>query len=356
MIHKARKRVLLRAIEAPEGDAPLPTEFRIFTAGVNESFNGPCVYDEAAEASVMAEYKRHGVRMMIDLEHSAWDGSNRTDSRDARGWFSLEARNGELWAVDIEWTEDGARRLRNRTQRYTSPAFLVDEDHRVTCLLNVALCSMPATYGIAPLVRAQLHDRRRAVIVRGMLTPEIIQAAMTAITEKNGDAALEILNDLVVAAASGGEAAPAEAEEPEASAVDEAPAEEPETPPEEAAVRAVETRVAKLESDAIAAEAAERNTLVARLVAAGAETPATAWTEKGKTPVARLVGEPIAELRSRVAALEAVRKPAIKAPVSADPIKALSANDLAACKRAGITPEEFVARKASALRRAPGAK
>jgi ClpP class serine protease len=54
-------------------------------------------------------------------------------------------------------------------------------------------------------------------------------------------------------------------------------------------------------------ETAERRSLVTALVELGAETPATAWSKDA--PVARLAVEPLADLRSRVAALR-LRKPA----------------------------------------------
>jgi phage I-like protein len=64
----------------------------------------------------------------------------------------------------VKWTGDGAERLREKRQRYTSPAFYQDEDTgRVKELINVAICAMPATHGIAPLVAASArNDARRA--------------------------------------------------------------------------------------------------------------------------------------------------------------------------------------------------
>jgi phage I-like protein len=138
-------------------DAPLPTEFRIFKAGVNETQHGSFLYDATAAAAVWEHYQKSGVDCMIDLEHSvlAEDDSPRTDTKDARGWFKLEQRGGELWAVNVTWTPDGERRLREKTQRYVSPLFLnTKEDRRVVKLVNVALVSMPATDDAAPLVAA----------------------------------------------------------------------------------------------------------------------------------------------------------------------------------------------------------
>lgn len=115
------------------------------------------IFDEKAAAAVMANVNNWGVRLMIDLEHdSLQEGvAVRPDAKDARGWYSLEIRDGELWAVDVEWTPDGERRLRERTQRYISPALLADEDGRLTEILNAALVAMPATFTPQDLLAAK---------------------------------------------------------------------------------------------------------------------------------------------------------------------------------------------------------
>lgn len=151
-------------LPALEGDA-LPSEFRIFKAGINESSKGPALFDAEAAKLVMDRYTREGVDCMIDLSHDSFEQlAVRPDMGDARGWFKLALRDGELWAVDVTWTPDGARRLREKTQRYISPAFDMNEEtKRVTGLWNVALVAMPATYAAEPLVAAsrQTRDHRR---------------------------------------------------------------------------------------------------------------------------------------------------------------------------------------------------
>ncbi len=136
------------------GETP-PTEFRIFRAGANAMTKGTFMFTAASAATIMDEYQRCGVDMMIDLEHESIAGPPvRADSRDARGWYRLEVRAGELWAVDVRWTEDGARRLANKTQRYVSPTFGVNEAGEIVDLVNCALVAMPATYDAPALVAA----------------------------------------------------------------------------------------------------------------------------------------------------------------------------------------------------------
>jgi len=139
-------------------DDKLPTEFRIFQAGINTSLNGDFLFDEEAAADVMTAAANHAVRFMIDLEHLSLDDKNPNYDPDARGWYDLELRNGELWGVCAAWTPDGERRLREKTQIYLSPSFPFDKTtKRVKWLHNVALTATPALNGIPALVAARFN-------------------------------------------------------------------------------------------------------------------------------------------------------------------------------------------------------
>lgn len=144
-------------------DAPLPTEFRVFKAGENATSKGVFLFDQKAAADTMAAFHTWGVDLMVDLNHDAvLDGAARSDSSDARGWFRLELRGGDLWAVDVRWTPDGERRLREKTQRYISPYFCHDADGRICEVINVAMVAMPATHEAPALVAASRGARASA--------------------------------------------------------------------------------------------------------------------------------------------------------------------------------------------------
>ena len=136
----------------------------MFAVGVNDSTSGPTLWDaKAAELTMARAAERAGVRYAVDLEHRSLDDQARAltkDATDAMGWFDLEVRGGELWAVNVTWNEEGAERLRSKRQVYFSPAFYTDEEGRVTELVNIALTSMPATHGLAPLVAANRHKKK----------------------------------------------------------------------------------------------------------------------------------------------------------------------------------------------------
>jgi hypothetical protein len=158
------------------------------------------------------------------------------------------------------------------------------------------------------------------------MDPAQLKKALDAIEAGDSAAALEILKALIASAASGG-ASDAMAEEPaDAMAAGDAAA----TPPDPAAIAAsrelmrvtatatpgeavialgkMYAEVQTLAADRAALDLSARQGLVAELVVAGAETPATAWADADKrTPKARFMSEPIEELRERVALIKASR-------------------------------------------------
>ncbi len=163
---------------AIDGDA-LPSEFRLFKAGANHTTKGVFLFDTKAAELVMAAAEAWGVDYAIDLEHLALDSDARAFDPDARGWFSLAVRNGELWAVNVRWTPDGARRLSEKTQRYISPAFAVDEENRVIEIVNVALVAMPATHGTPALVAANRGPRMSKITEAARALAPVLQAKLS---------------------------------------------------------------------------------------------------------------------------------------------------------------------------------
>jgi phage I-like protein len=140
----------------------LPEEFLIFSADQVISSKGEFVFDSQAAELVMQSYERAGVDVMIDLEHLSVDQGAPNYDPDARGWCKLELREGALWAVDVRWTPDGERRLKERAQRYISPCFFVNsENGRIEELVNIAICAIPATYDTPALVAASRRSGKR---------------------------------------------------------------------------------------------------------------------------------------------------------------------------------------------------
>src|SRR5688572_17639495 len=98
------------------GDGP-PPEFRIFTAGIVDTVKGKFLFDEAAAQAVMAEYERHGIDLMVDYDHASLGTNQSPDPAQAgkaAGWFNLQVRNGELWAVNVRWTPPATEALNRK--------------------------------------------------------------------------------------------------------------------------------------------------------------------------------------------------------------------------------------------------
>lgn len=149
------KLVRLSSIELQTGeDGKLPSEFRILRAGRNTTSKGDMVFDEESAAVVMSAYKRHGVDLMIDLEHLSLDQESANYDPDARGWCKLDVRDGELWAVNVQWGPDGAQRLSEKRQRYVSPVVATNKQNRVVGIHNIAITAIPATDHAQPLMAA----------------------------------------------------------------------------------------------------------------------------------------------------------------------------------------------------------
>ena len=301
----------------------------------------------------MASYASWGIDLPIGQEHQMPElarGEADPTGRDARGWCKLALRGGELWAVDVRWTPDGAQRLTNKTQRYVSPAFESDpKTHRVLKMINVAITALPATHKTPALVAASA--------IGETMDPKLIAKALEALQNGDDAAATEILKGMIVAAAGGSAAADdagddagasgdgAEGVAPSTEAVEDpkvvdsaAPPmkggddsdDEDDDKPEKKANRKLlrsalcrstgkstfaeavaevevfrkshielETERTKLAAERAVLESADRRKLVGELVRLGAEFPATVFADdKATTLKPRWLKMPIAELRS----------------------------------------------------------
>ena len=135
------------------GDDGLPVAWRIFRPGWNTSRNGPVLFDELAAELVMRDYREHGARIQVDLNHLSLDEESRAYDPKSYGWHGLELRaDGSLWATGAGFTPRGADLVKNRELPYYSPAFNVDykleygdEPERVISLYNGGLVGAPAT-------------------------------------------------------------------------------------------------------------------------------------------------------------------------------------------------------------------
>ncbi len=349
------------------GDEP-PSEFCIFTAGLVETTKGTFTFDADAATSVMAEYLQHGIDLMIDYDHASL-ASITIDpalAGKAAGWFNIEVRNGELWAVNVRWTPPAADALRRKEWRFMSPAFSTDGAGRVTDLLNVAITNLPATRKLQPLMAASMK-------------PENVMAALEALIAGDSEKCAELLKG-IIAEAAGASAPEVPAEEPapveESAAVDPAadPAAEEDKKEELVAASALlritgadnlaaavalatayrashielETERQKLAAERTVLEASERRAGCVDLVVKAGRAPSTVWSDdKCSAPKSYLSNMPMADFRSYVAdATNSEPKSLVTPPKSASDANGLSAREVEMCAKNKIDPAKYAATRA----------
>jgi phage I-like protein len=129
-----------------------PSEIRLFRFGVNQTRKGPFVFDDESALSVMRNYREHGAKIAFDYDHGSTSRMpvDPALSSKAAGRCDLELRAGELWAVNITWTEAARNAIEAGEWMYVSPTFSA-LDNRVAQILAVALTNIPATDNPMPL-------------------------------------------------------------------------------------------------------------------------------------------------------------------------------------------------------------
>ncbi len=310
------------------GDEP-PSEFKIFTAGKVVTTKGEFLFDADAAQSVMSDYTAHGIDLMIDYDHASLASVTLDPAQTgkAAGWFNLEVRAGELYAVNVRWTEPAAEALRRKEWRFMSPAFSTDEEGRVTSVLNVAITNIPATRKLEPLMAAS-----ERVALNGMSVEEFLKVVKAldidpssslddAMAKIKGESAEEKPEE------NKPEEKPAEAKPVEEKPVAAAEGAPEEDKPEEVAAalsamlrdvnttsivalksafdsaradqRELETERLSLAAERKVLESAERRKICVELVTLAGRAPATVWaTPDSQTPKSYLASMPIADLRA----------------------------------------------------------
>ncbi|AKV01661.1 Mu-like prophage I protein [Labilithrix luteola] len=306
------------SLETSEGSG-LPTEFRIFGRGKNETTKGTFVFDNAAAASVMAEYEAHGIDLAIDYDHASLSSGQSLDPAQAgkaAGWFNLELRNGELWAVNVRWTEPAAEALRRKEWRFYSPAFQT-KGGRITTLLNVAITNLPATRRLEPLMAAgrgttmatgipgavdadaenTLRKIAKLLGLEDPTDPDAIRAAFSALFADGGDA------DANADDGAPDEIAATHARLMRLTGRDSTEGALAEVGTWRASHLRLEQETQRLAKELDALESAERRRLCVELVMKAGRAPATIWAnplKKNFVPKSYLATMPIVELRNYV--------------------------------------------------------
>jgi hypothetical protein len=135
-------------------EAGTPIAFRMWRAGLNRTDHGDHFFTEESAAKLLAEQEARGNLFSLDVDHLSLSEAAPPESRKAVGWFRIDVRDGDLWAVDVQWTDAVRAGLTKDPPewRYFSPAYeTTKKGGEIVRLLNCALTNNPATWNVTAL-------------------------------------------------------------------------------------------------------------------------------------------------------------------------------------------------------------
>lgn len=139
-------------VEREEGGPP--TAFRIWSSGKVVTDHGVHEFTAESAKAILADQRARKNKYSIDVDHMSLSESAPPANHKAVGWFELAVRNGELWAVNVEWTDEVKADLTKSPPawRYFSPAYeTAKKSGEIVRLLNLALTNNPATHEVTAL-------------------------------------------------------------------------------------------------------------------------------------------------------------------------------------------------------------
>lgn len=314
----------------------LPTEFRLFGAGVNKTSKGEFIYNERSMRECAAFDAERGIDCVIDYEHASLFAKYAPDPRQAgkaAGFFKTECRADGVFATKVEWTKAGAESLANDEFRYFSPVVDYDENTReLMGIVNCALTNNPAMRGLKRLVASMADDDEDEVPPPTETPPmKTLLAALSlapTATEAEGVAHVEALkNEKAALLTATGKASLSEALGVVAAWKQGA---------EQAAV--LSAKLAEIESKA---KASELSSLIEGAVKEGKVAPAQ------KAALTAMGEKDLEMLRAFLSAAPKVMPSVVAEPDKGAPSTAtLSAEDKQAAALFGISLEDFAKQKA----------
>jgi hypothetical protein len=148
-----------------------PVAFRIWKAGPNVTDHGVHVFSPESGKKLLAEQAARGNLYSIDVDHMSLSPDAPPESRKAVGWHRLDVRAGELWAVDVQWTDAvrGGLTKDPPEWRYFSPAYdVAKKTGEIVSYANTALTNNPATWSVTALATATANRGTRTMDMKAI--------------------------------------------------------------------------------------------------------------------------------------------------------------------------------------------
>ena len=138
--------------------------------GKTKSTNGNFSIDASTAKSIITEFKRRRILMVIDWEHQTLGGRYaRADGRaPAAGWIhALRYEPGKGIIGEVEWTESARDAIKSGEYRYLSPVVMVRKaDHKAVRLQSAAVTNDPAIHGMERLAASRRFGMAKKLRVR----------------------------------------------------------------------------------------------------------------------------------------------------------------------------------------------
>lgn len=163
-------------IPLPRIGAEPPKEIRLFSWGLNITEKGPVYLTKEGAKKIIDTYKKRKIPLVFDKEHMMLDPDASAEDKEAQGWSLLSIRDDGLWAENILWVEEAAKKISEGKWGFFSPAVWKTRLTNVlTRVLNIALTNLPATDGINPLLLSQdlLSDSEGGMQMDEMLMTKV---------------------------------------------------------------------------------------------------------------------------------------------------------------------------------------
>lgn len=181
----------LGVIPMPRIGAEPPKEFRVFTWGTNPTTKGPLRLTPEGAQQIIERYKDRAVVKCFDYFHATYDPAATGEAKKAAGQFRPEIRADGLWFVDIQWTPNAAKAIRDGEWPYISPAVVHTKDGNIIDLKNAGLVTDPGTIGATPTILSAITkglsmDTKRKIGLEAYAAGQTLLRCMQSLADTDG--------------------------------------------------------------------------------------------------------------------------------------------------------------------------
>lgn len=181
----------LGVIPMPRIGAEPPKEFRVFTWGTNPTTKGPLKLTPEGAQQIIERYKDRAVVKCFDYFHATYDPAATGEAKKAAGQFRPEVRADGLWFVDIQWTPNAAKAIRDGEWPYISPAVVHTKDGVIIDLKNAGLVTDPGTIGATPTIlsaitQGQSMETKKKIGLEAYAAGQTLLRCMQSLADTDG--------------------------------------------------------------------------------------------------------------------------------------------------------------------------